>query len=106
VHYPTLHSLALVACRVAIVASTVHLINRFIIAVYELIEHNATGRATSLKGIRQMLQIIVTCIGVIIVISILAQKDPLTIITGLGAEATVMMLVLKDSIMGVVAGVQ
>lgn len=106
VHYPTLHSLALVACRVAIVASTVHLINRFIIAVYDLIEHNATGRATSLKGIRQMLQIIVTCIGVIIVISILAQKDPLTIITGLGAAATVLMLVFKDSIMGVVAGVQ
>jgi len=106
VHYPTLHGLALVACRVAIVASVVHLINRFIIAVYDLIEHNAAGRASALKGIRQMLQIIATCIGIIIVISILAQKDPLTIITGLGAAATVLMLVFKDSIMGVVAGVQ
>lgn len=105
-HYATLSGIALVGCRVALVAAVVHLINRFIVALYELLENNASGRVTSLKGIRQMLQILVTCVGVIIVISILAQKDPLTIITGLGAAATVLMLVFKDSILGVVAGVQ
>ena len=92
--------------RILIVCVAVHLINRFLLAVYELIERSSSGRASSLKGIRQMLQVISVSIGVIIIISILANKNPLTVITGLGAAATVLMLVFKDSIMGVVAGVQ
>ncbi|WP_289752303.1 mechanosensitive ion channel domain-containing protein [uncultured Duncaniella sp.] len=105
-YYPTLHGLAVLTFRILIVCVAVHLINRFLLAVYELIERSSSGRASSLKGIRQMLQVISVSIGVIIIISILANKNPLTVITGLGAAATVLMLVFKDSIMGVVAGVQ
>lgn len=45
-------------------------------------------------------------LGVIIVISILVQRSPVKLITGLGAFAAVLMLVFKDSILGFVAGVQ
>lgn len=104
--YPTAQSIATLTFRILIVCVGVHLINRFLIAVYELIERSSSGRASSLKGIRQMLQVITVSVGVIIIISILADKNPVTVITGLGAAATVLMLVFKDSIMGVVAGVQ
>lgn len=105
-YYATLQSVALLTFRVLIVCVIVHLVNRFLLALYELIESSSSGRASSLKGIRQMLQVIAVSVGVIIIISILADKNPLTVITGLGAAATVLMLVFKDSIMGVVAGVQ
>lgn len=105
-YYPTLQSLATLTFSIVIVCVGVHLVNRFLIALYELVENSSSGRASSLKGIRQMLQVISVSVGVIIIISILADKNPLTVITGLGAAATVLMLVFKDSIMGVVAGVQ
>ena len=104
--YVTAQGVVSVVCRVLLVAVAVHLVNRFILALYNLLETNSSSRVTSLKGIRQMLQVISVSVGVIIVISILADKNPLTVITGLGAAATVLMLVFKDSIMGVVAGVQ
>lgn len=104
--YPTAREIAALTCSILIVGVSVHLANRFILAAYELIEHTSSGRASSLKGIRQMLQVIAVSVGIIITISILADKDPLAVITGLGAAATVLMLVFKDSIMGMVAGIQ
>lgn len=43
---------------------------------------------------------------IIIGISILVDKSPASLLAGLGAFAAVLMLVFKDSILGVVAGVQ
>ncbi len=106
VFYPKIAALALVICKVGLVCVVVHLINRFIVALYDLLESNSSSRITTLKGIRQMLQVVTVLVGAIIVISVLADRDPMAIITGLGAAATVLMLVFRDSIMGVVAGVQ
>lgn len=58
-----------------------------------------------LKGLVQILQILIAFLGVIVVVSILIGKSPLTLITGLGAFAAVLMLIFKDSILGFVAGV-
>lgn len=58
-----------------------------------------------LKGLVQILQVLVVFIGGIVVVSILIGRSPLTLITGLGAFAAVLMLVFKDSILGFVAGV-
>lgn len=101
--YPDWAKPVKVICDLLIVFSAVHLVNRLLIAVYNMLEHTHGQRVTSLKGIRQMLQVVAVAIGVIISISILAERDPLIIISGLGAAATVLMLVFKDPIMGVVA---
>lgn len=58
-----------------------------------------------LKGMVQVLQVLVAFVGGIVVISILIGRSPLALITGLGAFAAVLMLVFKDSILGFVAGV-
>lgn len=60
----------------------------------------------TLKGVFEMFKIIALCIGAIIIISIVIDKNPANILTGLGAMAAVLMLVFKDPIMGLVAGVQ
>ena len=60
----------------------------------------------TLQGVFQMLKIIAISIGAIIVASIVIDKNPMKLLAGLGASAAVLMLVFKDSIMGLVAGVQ
>lgn len=59
-----------------------------------------------IKGLRQTAQGIVVSIGVILIISILIDKSPTFLLTGLGASAAVLMLIFKDSILGFVSGIQ
>ena len=59
-----------------------------------------------MKGVYQMLKVIIVCIGVILIIGVLIEKDFTTLIAGLGASAAVLMLIFKDTILGLVAGVQ
>ena len=51
-------------------------------------------------------KVIIIFIAVIVVIAILLNKSPMTLIAGLGATSAILMLVFKDMIMGLVAGVQ
>lgn len=59
-----------------------------------------------LKGLLQVAQGAMWIIGCIIIFSMLIGKSPVALLTGLGAFAAVLMLVFKDSILGLVAGVQ
>ena len=78
----------------------------FLSSLYKLSVRRNSLRSHSLKGVYQMLKIVVICIAIIIVISILINKNPGYILTALGASAAVLMLVFKDMILGLVAGVQ
>jgi miniconductance mechanosensitive channel len=53
-----------------------------------------------------MIKLVVTCVGAIIIISIIINKSPLALLTGLGAGTAILMLVFQDTIKGLVAGVQ
>ncbi|MEG0011668.1 MAG: mechanosensitive ion channel [Muribaculaceae bacterium] len=59
-----------------------------------------------LKGLLQVSKGIVWLIGFILIGSLLLGKSPVVLLTGLGAFAAILMLVFKDSILGMVAGVQ
>ena len=89
---------------ITVVIAVTNVANRILLAVYELICSHTTIPAQSLKGIRQMLQLIAIIVAFIIVVSILVGKSPVIILSGLGASAAVLMLVFKDSILGLVAG--
>lgn len=60
----------------------------------------------AIKGIFQSLKLAIMGLGVIVALSILIGKTPVAILTALGASAAVLMLVFKDTIMGLVASVQ
>ncbi len=62
-------------------------------------------RKYAIKGIFQMVKLIMICVGIIIGISIILGRDPGTIFAAIGASAAVLMLAFKDSIMGLVASV-
>lgn len=63
-------------------------------------------RVYAVKGVFQMLKLIVVGVGVIVGISILIDKSPVVILTALGASAAILMLVFQDTILGLVASIQ
>lgn len=74
-----------------------------------VVDYQASGaqsRPRSYKGLVQFANIVVYFLGGIILLSILLNKSPLVFIGGLGAASAVLMLIFKDSILGLVAGAQ
>lgn len=59
-----------------------------------------------LKGIFQGIKLISAIVVGILMISLLIGQSPAILISGLGAMAAVLMLVFKDPILGLVAGIQ
>lgn len=53
-----------------------------------------------------VLKIVVLFLGVIVIVAIVIDRSPLTLLAGLGATSAVLMLVFKDSITGLVAGIR
>mgnify|MGYP001767584980 CR=1 FL=1 len=73
----------------------------------EIYEYNySETKEKSIKGAVQLLKILVYFISFLVFISIIFNKSLITLFTGLGAAAAVLMLVFKDTILGFVAGVQ
>ena len=89
-----------------LVAVVAKLLCSLLSSFYELSNRQNSLKNQPLKGVYQMLKIVVICVALIIVVSILIDKNPTTVLTALGASAAVLMLVFKDTIMGLVAGVQ
>ena len=93
-------------CLIYLIITALMLISCFLNSLYEISNENEKLRNRPLKGIYQMVKLISIAVGVIVIISILVDKDATTILAGLGASAAVLMLIFKDSILGLVAGVQ
>lgn len=64
------------------------------------------GQQKSIKGYIQVTKIVLGFIAAILVISILGDKDPSSLLLGLGTAAALLSLVFKDTILGFVASIQ
>ena len=103
---PNFLSLVLKICTIYITVVVVKLICAFLTSLYTISSEHEKLKNHSMKGFYQMLKLIVVCIGAIIIISELISKDPIAILTGLGAGTAILMLVFQDTIKGLVAGIQ
>lgn len=74
--------------------------------VWMRFEEKRNTRNLPLRGILDTILGILWVITIIIVVAIIVGKSPAALLTGLGAFAAVLMLVFKDSILGLVAGLQ
>ena len=93
-------------CMIYIIAIFLKFISALLSALYHVYSEREQFRDRPLKGLLQTVQVILFFIGGIIIVSILIDKSPMVLLTGLGASAAVLMLVFKDSIMGFVSGIQ
>lgn len=72
-------------------------------AIYSLYD---VSRGRPIKGFVQVLQVTTYFLAGIFVLSILMDRSPIVFFTGLGAMTAVLMLVFRDTILSLVAGVQ
>ena len=101
-----LYGVASKMCSVYITLVCIRLGCGILTSLYKISNQAKKTKNHTLQGVFQMLKIVIICIGAIIIIGIVIEKDPSNLLAGLGASAAVLMLVFKDSIMGLVAGVQ
>ena len=93
-------------CMVYIIAAALRFINIFLGVIFQLATQKEVFRDRPLKGVYQIIQVALFFVGSICIIAVLIEKSPIHLLAGLGASAAILMLVFKDSIMGLVSGVQ
>ena len=101
-----LYSLLEKMSLVYIVATIMRAFGGFITALSDMAQNSPRIKNRPLKGLFQTIQVIIIFIGIIIIIAILVDKSPATLIAGLGASAAILSLVFKDSLVGLISGIQ
>ena len=102
-----------VSVKIIQTAAHIYLVLSGLLAVEALISagvliYNSTrtSHEVSIKGLVQFLKLILFLLGSVLVVSILIGQSPLYLLGGLTAMTAVLLLVFRDSILGLVAGIQ
>ncbi len=74
-----------------------------VVSIYQKYE---VSRSTPIKGFVQGVKIFVFLVGLIFLGSVVLDKDPWKLVASVGAVTAVLLLVFKDSILGLVASIQ
>lgn len=74
--------------------------------VEEIYQGFEAAKEIPIKGFIQVLKIALYFLATVFVISILLNKTPVYLLSGIGALTAVLMLVFRDAILGFVAGIQ
>lgn len=81
-------------------------ITAFLDALHDIYLHLPISKNRPIKGYIQLFTIIFYCIGILSIISVIFDYKMGKIFAGLGAIAAVLILVFKDTILGLVASIQ
>ncbi len=75
-------------------------------AFYEIYLKLPVSKGRNIKGIVQVIKIFIYVVAILIIIASFEGKSMSGLLTGLGASAAVLLLVFKDTILGLVASIQ
>jgi miniconductance mechanosensitive channel len=81
-------------------------INSLLNALNDIYQTYEISKVKPIKGYIQVIKIITITLGIILVIANMMGKNPLLLLSGIGALSAVLLLVFKDSLLGLVAGIQ
>ncbi|MDW0117761.1 mechanosensitive ion channel [Sporosarcina thermotolerans] len=104
--FPAYRELIEKAAWVYIIIVALTVINSLLNAVNDIYQTFQVSKVKPIKGYIQVVKIITFILGVVLVIAILVGESPLILLSGIGAISAVLMLVFKDSLLGLVAGIQ
>ncbi len=94
------------AAIVYVVLISILSIDAFLVSINELYETLSVSRSRPIKGYIQLVEIFVYIIGGVLVIATVIGKSAVGILSGIGALTAVLLLVFRDSLLGLVASVQ
>ena len=104
--YPKVYSIVHRLTAVYITIVVTWLLISFANSFRRLGEHHGVPHQQYLNSFISVLKIVLVFIAVIVVVAILLDKDPSTLIAGLGAASAILMLAFQDTIKGLVAGIR
>jgi miniconductance mechanosensitive channel len=81
-------------------------VNSFIEGWHKIYNTLPISQHRHIKGYVQLLKIFVALIALLIIVSVIFKTDISSILAGLGAMAAVLILVFKDTLLGLVASIQ
>lgn len=82
------------------------IVNALLSVVSQVVISTTSAKKIAIKGVTQVLKIIVYVILTIVIISYLMGKQPGTVLAGLGAASAIILLIFRDTILGFVGGIQ
>lgn len=84
-------------------------VGRFVLALvdstFDLIS-SRYPKVQSLKSIKQLIAYVIFALIAIVMVAVVIDRNPATLIAGLGASAAIMSLVFKETIQSLVSGIQ
>ena len=106
--HPVIQTLASKATAIYITIAVMRLAITFIgsFKLFDSEKDHRTAAQQYLNSFCGVIKILVLFLGVIVIVAIVINRSPLTLLAGLGATSAVLMLVFKDSITGLVAGIR
>lgn len=104
--YPFVEDVLLRLTAIYIAINATRLVLQLVDRLHFLRKQEGSSSSQYLRSFLGVLRIIVFFIAAIIVVSILFKKNPMTLLAGLGATSAILMLVFKDTIEGLVAGIR
>jgi miniconductance mechanosensitive channel len=94
------------ATDIFIIVVSTWILNSFFSSINEILSNNDKYKDKPIGSFTQLAKILVYCVAAVLIISILINKNPLYLLSGLGAMAAILLLVFRDSILGFVASIQ
>lgn len=106
--FPVVRELLARATAIYITATTIHTFGGIISSFNRLDEVKSRSTSTQqyLKSFCGVLRIALYFVATIIIVAIALGKNPTSLFAGLGATSAILMLVFKDTIVGLVAGIR
>lgn len=104
--YEKLANLTYLITHIYLIVIGLLLVYAFINAVSDIYDTYEISKSRPIKGYAQIVKIIVGIVAAILVIAVLLNREPLTLLAGLGAMTAILMLVFRDTLLGFVGGVQ
>jgi miniconductance mechanosensitive channel len=104
--FPPVQDFLLRLSMVYMIAVGLLVINAFLNAVVDIYGTFEISRQRPIKGYIQIAKIIFFIFVGIVIISVILDRSPLLLLSGLGAMTAILLLLFKDSILGLVASVQ
>jgi len=83
---------------------------KLLLAIIKSVETKKTKKGSNMqlyaKSFLGVVRIVIFFLAAIVIVATLLNKNPLTLLAGLGATSAVLMLVFQDTIQGLVAGIR
>ena len=104
--YPRLQAFAVNLTEAYMILTITMALAASVEAFREIASGFERARRAPLRVISQAARIVVWAVGFIFIVATLFDRSPAVFVSGLGAMTAVLMLIFKDSILGLVAGLQ